>query len=426
MINRSDILIVGAGACGLLAARELSAKGKKVFVLEARHCAGGRIDTIRNDAFVQPVEGGAEFIHGNLPVTLQLLNEANISYTKVSGDMLRNEDGKWIKTEEQIEGWDELMKTMSRLTQDVPFTRFLNTYFKEEKYTSLRQSALQYAQGFDAVNPDDASTMALHNEWQHEEEATYRVNGGYRKLIHFLLDACKQNNCEIGFDKPVKEIKWQPGEVEIITQTKEIFRAKQVIVTVSLGVLQSAENTISHIRFTPALPQIHQAVQQIGYGNVIKILLQFPSLFWQQQKNALFFFSDQKIATWWTQQPSGYPLLTGWIAGKKTDEFNDMNDDDILQIALQSIAAIFNKSKEDIQQWLTASQVINWQKNVYAAGAYSYNKVESDKARKILNEPVSNTLFFAGEALYSGKSGGTVEAALVNALDVVKKIMKGE
>lgn len=421
-MNDSDIIIIGAGASGLMAAKELSHTGRKIIVLEARSRAGGRIHTL-HDGFVQAVESGAEFIHGNLPVTQQLLNKAGIDYTKTSGDMLRKIGGRWQETDEETEGWDELLQKMNELKGDITFMQFLNTYFKDEKYNELRQSALQYAQGFDAADPDEASTFSLRNEWQHEEEDNYHVNGGYQQLIDYLLSACSQNNCHVVFNAAVTQIRWQKNEVNITTQTGETFSTKRVLVTVPVGVLQN-KNLEAYIQFLPALPQIEEAAGRIGYGNVIKILLQFSSLFWQEQKDALFFFSDQKIATWWSQRPSDYPMLTGWVAGKKAAEFEQMNDNEILQNALQSIANIFGKNLEEVKQSLTASHIINWQKDKYAAGAYSYNKIGSEEAKKILNTPIENTIFFGGEALYSGASGGTVEAALANGLDAAKKIMK--
>ena len=65
-----DVIIIGAGAAGISAAHALCHKGKKVLVLEARSRVGGRIHSIDDAAFPQPVEAGAEFIHGKLPVTL--------------------------------------------------------------------------------------------------------------------------------------------------------------------------------------------------------------------------------------------------------------------------------------------------------------------------------------------------------------------
>ena len=76
MITQS-IVIVGAGAAGLIAANKLSATFN-ITVLEARDRIGGRINTLTIQD--QIIEGGAEFIHGNLPVTLQLLKDAQINY----------------------------------------------------------------------------------------------------------------------------------------------------------------------------------------------------------------------------------------------------------------------------------------------------------------------------------------------------------
>jgi monoamine oxidase len=45
-VNRNSILILGAGAAGLAAARDLSRAGWSVTVLEARDRIGGRIFTL--------------------------------------------------------------------------------------------------------------------------------------------------------------------------------------------------------------------------------------------------------------------------------------------------------------------------------------------------------------------------------------------
>ena len=45
MNEDTDVLIIGAGAAGLAAARELSCAGLRVIILEARDRIGGRINT---------------------------------------------------------------------------------------------------------------------------------------------------------------------------------------------------------------------------------------------------------------------------------------------------------------------------------------------------------------------------------------------
>jgi phytoene dehydrogenase-like protein len=69
-----EIVIIGAGASGLMAAACL-AKDHPVTVLEARNRPGGRVHTLEN-IFSIPAEAGAEFIHGQQPVTMSLMVES--------------------------------------------------------------------------------------------------------------------------------------------------------------------------------------------------------------------------------------------------------------------------------------------------------------------------------------------------------------
>ena len=60
----THFIVVGAGAAGLMTARELARAGKRVTILEARDRCGGRIYPLPADEFGYPAEGGAEFVHG--------------------------------------------------------------------------------------------------------------------------------------------------------------------------------------------------------------------------------------------------------------------------------------------------------------------------------------------------------------------------
>jgi monoamine oxidase len=70
-----DTLIIGAGAAGLAAARQLQAAGQRICVLEARERVGGRIAT---DRTYGPVELGAEFVHGDRACTWQAIHSAGL------------------------------------------------------------------------------------------------------------------------------------------------------------------------------------------------------------------------------------------------------------------------------------------------------------------------------------------------------------
>src|SRR5712691_4729698 len=81
----ANFLVVGAGAAGLMTARELARAGKSVTVVEARDRCGGRIYPLPAQEFGYPAEGGAEFVHGAAPVTRSLMRDAGLSLLPRAG-----------------------------------------------------------------------------------------------------------------------------------------------------------------------------------------------------------------------------------------------------------------------------------------------------------------------------------------------------
>src|SRR5688572_11211620 len=100
-MHNEKIIVIGSGAAGLMVAKELSSKFH-VTIVEAEHYAGGRIITASMDNNI--IEGGAEFIHGNLPVTMKLLRDADIKYTAVTGKMYRHSQNGLVQQNEIIGG----------------------------------------------------------------------------------------------------------------------------------------------------------------------------------------------------------------------------------------------------------------------------------------------------------------------------------
>jgi len=414
-----DIIIIGAGAAGLLAMKDLLAAGYSVCMLEAAAVAGGRIATINENGFDGPVETGAEFVHGKLPLTLALLEEANIAYLPVEGKMIAVQNGEWKKNQAHDKHWKAFMRQLGKLKTDMSIAAFLEAYFPGPPYAGLHEAVRHYSEGFDLAAITKASAMAAHREWSNEAETQYRIPGGYTQLINFLLKECQHPHAALHFSTCAAEITYNKESVAVLTNDKRQFDAAALLITVSAGVLQSGT-----LKFVPALDHNYaDAIQQLGFGSVIKILLQFTRPFWKKYaSDPGFLLSDETIPTWWTQLPVENNLLTGWLGGPAATIKSGDSEESLLQSSLLSLSAIFHLSVTELQQELVHYKISCWHNHPYVKGGYSYMTVDSVNAKKILEHPVNGLIFFAGEALYRGESQGTVEAALQSGRMAAKMI----
>lgn len=430
-MEKTDVIIIGAGAAGLAAGRELAKAGKKVILLEARNRIGGRINTLNVPDFSTPLEAGAEFIHGEMPVTQLLLKEAGISYYPSEGNYYSIRNGKFQQSDSLGETFSVIFEKAGSLKQDLPFGKFLDQFLNEDKYKSIRETARGLAEGYDVADIQRVSTFALLEEWKDfGQSESYRIKGGHIKLAEFLSEEIIRHGGEILLSTIVKEIRWKKDNVEVIDSNGKSFSARRVLITVPLGILQSNTNDKAHINFSPDLPEKLQAAKSIGYGTVIKVFLEFKDAFWESSENQIrttpklgFLISDTPFTAWWTQLPDKTSLLTGWLAGPNAEKNKDKTDDEFITIALEALSYIFNTNESFLTKNLRAGKVENWRMDPYSLGAYSYATVESTKAKKILTQPVEETVFFAGEALSEGTAMATLEEALANGIKMAKELL---
>src|SRR5688572_12789432 len=212
----TDILVIGAGVTGLVIAKELCNSGKKVMILEAQDRAGGRIHTVSDPAFSLPVELGAEFVHGDLELTIELLKEAGIEYYPIRGKLWRSGNGRLEKQSDFIEDEKELLKRLKSLDRDMSVREFLNTYFAGERYAGLRESVASFVQGYDAADIADASSFSVLEELAGAEGSEqYRIKGGYVKLVDYLVNECKKAGCIIELSTIVSSVTWKAGNVTV-------------------------------------------------------------------------------------------------------------------------------------------------------------------------------------------------------------------
>jgi monoamine oxidase len=428
-MESSEVIVVGAGVSGLVMARELCKAGMQVILLEARERIGGRIHTLSEEEFPTLAETGAEFIHGRLPQTIKLLKQYGIKFSRVKGEVWQLRNGELKKDYNFISDHHRLLsKKLRQLKEDIPVKKFLELNFPGEEFRSLCNSVTKFVEGYDTADVSRASTFEFREElFDAEDWKQYRVDGGYGRLIHALEEDCKKQGCIFHLSAEVKKIRWKKNEVELSCENGEKFSAKKIVITVPLGILQSGS-----LKFSPRLSDKAQVAGQLGFGEVIKILLLFDEAFWKKKetqqrteknlKKLFFMFSDALIPTWWTQYPSEQPLLTGWISGSLAEKYRKLSEEKILNDAMDSLAQIFGEEQKELKARLRSWKIINWSHEIFTRGSYVYATVHAEQKIEQLGKPVEDTLFFAGE-IFAPESGiGLVEAAVASGLKTAKMI----
>src|SRR3954470_18402710 len=147
-----QVVIVGAGAAGLAAARALRKAGIPFVILEARGRVGGRIYTNHPKGLVVPVELGAEFTHGEADEVMEIAAERNLQVVDIAGRRFRAASGR-LKVLDDF--WERLDRVMRRLDQArEPDRTFVDALARNKSIDPEdRALALQYVQGFHAANP---------------------------------------------------------------------------------------------------------------------------------------------------------------------------------------------------------------------------------------------------------------------------------
>jgi monoamine oxidase len=439
-----DVVIIGAGAAGIAAARELHEQGLRLTVLEARERIGGRVWTHRDPKTHLPIELGAEFIHGTAEEIEKILQEAHLPVVDIEGRRWMVSGTRWTPLDDF---WTRLYRVMHLLDngskRDRSFQAFLDTRPGGKRLARDRQLARQFVEGFHAADPRLISTKALAESGTPGEEVREtrlgHVVDGYDRLIEWMATPVADR---IRLGAIVTRVTWSRGHALVEVKHADgrdrfEVEARAVLVTVPLGVLQAPRGDVGAIAFEPNLgPVKRAALDSLVSGSVVRVALHLRDRVWASEKfekkvkdeetDALSFLhsNDPDFPVWWTAYPLRVPVIVGWRGGPGAMRLSQLPPDEIEAQAIASLARHLKTTTTRMRSIVEGVWTHNWELDPFARGAYSYQRVGAANATDVLARPLKRTLFFAGEATGTGGSTGTVDGAIGTGRRAAKQIMR--
>jgi monoamine oxidase len=419
----ADVIVIGAGAAGLAAARRLAGRSLRVILIEARDRVGGRVwweEPARNGV---AAELGAEFIHGPARETMQLLHDAGIATIAPGGSSwICSQSAELQPADFDFASASGIFDAARELPVDVSVDQFLRRLENDQAMRKMAEAARAFVEGFDAADPSIASARSIADEWGSGVDfASVRPLGGYKPIFDRLRDACEAAGVQTFLSTVVRRVSWRPGSVTVDAKSADgkslTIGARAAVVTLPVGVLQHRGDE-TEVAFDPALPAANRdALQRILMGSAARVALWFRTAFWEQvnegrYRDAGFFrCPEQPFPTYWTQYPLRSTLIVAWVGGPKATAFRGLSRAECIERALNGFGAIIGKpalARKEFEHGVTH----DWDLDPFSRGAYSYVTVGGGDARAALAAAVDNTLFFAGEAVSNDGQGGTVNGAL--------------
>ena len=385
-----DVVVVGAGAAGLAAARTLQKKGKSVIVVEARDRVGGRAHT-DTTTFGVPYDRGCHWLHS------ASLNPW-VDYAQDNGfDVYAEPPANWPP---------KALYIGNRLADKSERAAL------EKAYRKLYGAISNAGQNGNDVSPDavfdrtkpwhqlaanmigpwsmgkDLDHFSCVDWWNSEGGEDWYCRQGFGALVAHYAE-----RLPVQLSTPVSAIHWNGNGVRVDTGDGTI-ESEAVIVTVSSGVLAAGG-----IVFDPVLDARKQeAFEQISMGSYNHIALFFSEDVVGLGDDAyLAYDTDSREATAFITNISGTPLNFGWVGGSHGRALEKAGEETAIAFGLD---ALVNMLGGDIRKKFLKGAFTSWSNDPWTLGSYASAEPGYQHLRAELRKPVAERVYFAGEACH--------------------------
>ncbi len=330
------IAIIGAGAAGAEAARQLANSGHNVIVIEARNRVGGRIDTRQSKSWPLPVELGAWRLDKTADaVLLGKLAELGIQTNPFTGALLKG--AKATATENTVgpKAVASALTWAGTQIKDVSLAGALDGSgaakgAPDSGGLAGKDLLAQYLASLATVNGASDSKLSGWYGLAGLPQYDHLVDGGFVGLIADALQGVTTS-----LSTAVVGISYSDSGVSLQLGTGESLKVDRALVTVPLGVLQEGS-----IRFNPLLPFSHRtAIASLGMGAVETVWLRYDTPFWSTDAAVWNLVgTGDDLGTWFNLRAiTGQNILVGLAGGDAARRLSKLSDDELLVSALHAL-----------------------------------------------------------------------------------------
>jgi monoamine oxidase len=380
-----DVIVIGAGGAGLVAAKTLIAQGVSVLVLEARNRIGGRAFT--DDSLGVAWDRGCSW-----------LESSNVnpwmSYARQNGfDVFEDKtaraiyDGPRRMDESETAGYRAVVERMERELEragrrglDIPAAAAFTQDTLADPWYPMAMDDLT---GWEGVEPSNFSAL---DSWQYAENGPdFVIPRGYGTLLaHYA------KGIDVRLKTPVTRIRWGGRGVTADTG------AGQASARVAVVALPSAVIAEGSVIFTPYLPaEVLQAHHDLPLGILDKVALKFrKNVFPSERSEVLRMKRDDGRGLTYLTRHWDSNVCIAIARGRLARELEGQGEAAAIEHALDELTAMLGG---DVRKQFGEGAATAWAADPYARGAYSHCVPGRYGARAILARAVGDRIVFAGE-----------------------------
>ncbi len=392
-----DVVIVGAGAAGIAAARRIAAAGRRYVLLEASDHIGGRCITDTH-AFGVPYDLGAHWIYTpDLNPLIKLGPQPGTEiYPAPPSQKVRI--GLRNAREGELEDFLAAEVRATRLIHDA--ARRADIACEQALPNDLKdwRSTIEFVLGPFACAKDLAHVSAVDFTRSSERNAATFCRQGFGALLAALGDGIA-----VELSTPVTAIDTRRSPT--VETAKGTLAARAVIVTVSTNVVSSGG-----IRFTPELRNI-DVFGRLSLGSYDHIALELIGNPLGLESDDLVFEKSAGTHTAaMLANVSGTPLCLIDVAGSFGSDLSAQGEAAMVDFATQWLAGLYGA---EVKKAIGRTNATRWSSEPWTRGAWSAAVPGAASARRLLMEPVADVIWFAGEAAHEtlwGTVGGAWES----------------